>query len=162
MPTNVISILTIIQILHRCYQIQLYKLRLFDRLVWKLKKKIVSIFTWFTFIEITAFPWLSWSLRNQYIQIARLANLPQAACRVTHTTAWERTAFPGRSITFNQDGIFWTARRKLDLTAGLGAIRFLFWKGEKNQHAIYVSKHYSEAVKMSSDKAPFILTPPRQ
>lgn len=132
MPTNVISILKIIQILHRCYQIQLYKLRLFDRLVWKLKKKIVSIFTWFTFIEITAFPWLSWSLRNQYIQIARLANLPQAACRVTHTTAWERTATIVVSVVILQKNLRLTAFHKLNKSQEFALNPHFVWNARSN------------------------------
>lgn len=127
-----------------------------DRKKWKIGKEIASTFTWFAFIEITAFPWLSWCLRNQYIQIARLANLPQASCRITHTTAWEWTAFTRRGIAFNQDGIFWTPRRKLDLTAGLGAIRFLFWKGEKNHHMCQL---ITGVVKINSDKALSLLPP---
>lgn len=123
-------------------------------------KEIGCTFTWLAFIEITAFPWLSWCLRNQYIQIARLANLPQAACRITHTTAGEWAAFTRRCITFNQDGIFWTSRRKLDLTASLGAIRFLFWKGEKNHHAMCVSKTL-KLWRSTQIKAPSLLPAPK-
>lgn len=82
---------------------------------------------WFTLVEVTALPWLPGALGHQDVEVSRLADLPEAACRATHTPAGQGAALPWGGIALDQHRVLRTAGGELDLAPGLGAVwTFLF------------------------------------